>query len=246
MVAFGLGAVGFALWWGARYAGAKLVEHMPPESERALGEAVWESLAPASKRCVNKKTLQYVGDVLRPLLAQQPPGFHFQYAVVEDDELNAYALPGGFITVNFGLLRRISRSEELAGVLAHELAHVTQRHGTRRLATELSTFAIVGWLFGGTDLGSAAQVTATLVSTTYARDQEAEADSVGLRTLAGARIDPLGMAELFDRIAKDTPTLPALLSTHPDPGKRADAARAAATSADIRPLPPLPDGLHCR
>lgn len=241
-----LGALAVAGWYGLSYLARAVVENMPPDSERSFGKMAWESLAPADQRCTNKRTTQYVGDVLRPLLAQQPPGFRFEYTVTDDPDLNAYALPGGYITVNIGLLTKIARSEELAGVLAHELAHVTQRHGTRRMATQLGTFAVLGWLLGGSDLSGAAHIVANLVSSAYARDQEAEADTVGLQTLAAARVDPRGMAELFDRIAQEQPNLPELLSTHPDPGKRAERARSAAPEGELRPLPVLPEGLSCR
>jgi predicted Zn-dependent protease len=240
-----LGALVVAGWYGVNYLARRVVENMPPDSERSLGKMAWESLAPPDKRCTSKRTLQYVGDILRPLLAQQPPGFRFEYTVTDDEELNAYALPGGYITVNIGLLNKIERSEELAGVLAHELAHVTQRHGTRRMAAQLGTFAVLGWLLGGSDLSGAAHIIANLVSTAYARDQEAEADAVGLQAMSAARIDPRGMAELFERIAQEHPSLPELLATHPDPGKRAERARAVVSDAELRPLPALPEGLSC-
>jgi predicted Zn-dependent protease len=237
-----LGVVG---WFGVGYAAHALVRSLPPESERTLGKTAWTSLAPESERCTNKRTLQYVGDVLRPLLAHQPPGYRFEYAVADNDELNAYALPGGYITVNMGLLEQIERSEELAGVLAHELAHVTERHGTSRMAAQLGLMAVVQWAMGGTDLSQVAQLAAGLVSTAYARDQEADADTVGLQTLAAARVDPLGMAELFDRLANANVAMPELISTHPDPGKRAERARAATPGGELRPLPALPEGLAC-
>lgn len=237
---------GWAAWQGVRWLGIKLAENLPPDAERSLGRTAWMQLAPTSSRCTNQAVLDYVDAVMRPLTAQQPPGFAFEITVVEDPSLNAYALPGGFITVNSGLLQRIERSEELAGVLAHEIAHVTLRHGTRRVLTQLGTFAVLGWLFGGTDIHASAQLLAGLVSTAYAREQEAEADTEGLRVLVAAHIDPKGMAELFERIAEEQPKLPELLSTHPDPGARAERARAIQPSAGPSPLPALPEARECR
>ena len=236
---------GWALWQGVRWAGMKLAENLPPEAERGLGEAAWEQMAPAARRCTNPQVLDYVDAVMKPLTAEQPAGFEFQIAVVEDDALNAFALPGGFITVNLGLLQRIERTEELAGVLAHELAHVTLRHGTRRVLTQLGTVTLLSWLFGGTDIHASTQLLAGLVNTAYAREQEADADTEGLRVLVAAHIDPKGMAELFDRIAAEQPELPELLSTHPDPGARADRARATKPSRGPNPLPPLPQSISC-
>lgn len=239
--------LGLGVWFGVGFAVSKWLESPPLDTERKLGEAVWETAVPPAERCVNKRTLQYVGDVLRPLLAQQPPGFRFQYAVSEDPSVNALSLPGGFIAVNMGLLEEVKTSEELAGVLAHELAHVTEHHGTQSIATRLGTIAVLGWLFGDTSMSGVAAIAGELATMAYGRDQEREADAVGLRTLQAAHVDPKGMADLFDRLARDDGRGPAaLFATHPDPGERADTARNAPAASDLRPLPALPEGLTCR
>lgn len=239
--------LGVGLWFGIGFIANRALGSLPPDVETALGKQAWELAVPADERCVNKRTLQYVGDVLRPLLAHQPPGYHFEYTVADDPSVNAMAMPGGYITVNMGLLNELKRSEELAGVLAHELAHVTERHATRRMASRLGWLTLISMLFGGTDVATLAHLAAELAATAYDRGQESDADTVGLRTLAAAHIDPRGVADLFDRLATDQPSLPALFASHPDPGQRAELARKAASSVtDIRPLVALPEGLSCR
>lgn len=237
--------LGLGVWLGVGFAVSRLMKSPPLDTERKLGEAVWQTAVPAEQRCVNKRTLQYVGDVLRPLLAQQPSGFRFAYAVSEDASVNALSLPGGFITVNMGLLAAVENSEELAGVLAHELAHVTEHHGTQRIATHLGTFAVLGWLFGDTSLSAVASIAGELATMAYGRDQEREADAVGLRTLQAAHIDPRGMATLFERLSREQSTSATLFASHPDPGERASAARSAPAPPELRPLPQLPEGLRC-
>lgn len=241
-------AVGFLAWIGLRKLAVMAADQLPPEAERTLGKLAWEQLAPEDERCTDAATLAYVDKVLQPLLQQQPAGYTFELAVVDVDELNAYALPGGYITVNVGMLKAIARSEELAGVLAHELAHVTLRHSTRRVVAHLGTMTLVGMLFGGTDIGAPAQIVANLATTAYGREQETEADDEGLKTLIQAQIDPRGMAELFERLAKNGPTPPELLSSHPDPGKRAERARvsSAGVAPAPSPLPPLLPTFTCK
>jgi beta-barrel assembly-enhancing protease len=236
-----LAVVGFLGWLGVRQLATLAAAHLPPEAERSFGKLAWQQLAPESERCTNVETLTYVDKVLAPLLAQQPAEFAFEVAVVDVEELNAYALPGGYVTVNMGMLKAIARSEELAGVLAHELAHVTLRHSARRVVAQLGTMTLIGLFFGGTDISTPVQVVANLATTAYGREQETEADDQGLHTLIGARVDPRGMAELFERLARNAPTPPELLSSHPDPGKRAKLARATAATlgaSDFVALPP--------
>ncbi len=233
IVAAVLAALGFLAWIGIRKLAVVAADHLPPEAERSFGKLAWEQLAPMDERCTNPATLTYVEQVLAPLLKQQPAGFTFEVTVVDVDELNAYALPGGYVTVNLGLLAAIARSEELAGVLAHELAHVTLRHSTRRVAAQLGTMTLIGLVFGGTDLSAPVHIVANLATTAYGREQETEADDEGLQTLVRAGVDPRGMAELFERLARTGLTPPEIISSHPDPGKRAERARASSASANV-------------
>lgn len=247
VVLVGLALLVVGLWFGIGFVANRALGSLPADVETALGKQAWEYAVPADERCVNKRTLQYVGDVLRPLLAHQPPGYHFEYTVADDPSVNAMAMPGGYITVNIGLLHELKRSEELAGVLAHELAHVTERHSTRRMASRLGWVTVISLLFGGTDIATMAHLAAELAATAYDRGQESDADTVGLRTLSAAHIDPAGVADLFDRLGTDQPALPALFATHPDPGQRAQLAREAAkTVTNLRPLVALPEELSCR
>lgn len=246
VIALTLLVLGAGLWYGVGFAISRWMKSPPLDAERKLGATLWESALPAEQRCVNKRTLQYVGDVLRPLLAHQPTQFRFEYAVADDPSINALALPGGFITINMGLLEAIESSEELAGVLAHELAHVTEHHGTQNVGARLGTFAVLSFLFGDTTLSGVAAIAGDLLTMAYGRDHEREADAVGLRTLQAARIDPKGMADLFERLSREARGTALLFQTHPDPGERAAAARAAQPAGELRKLPPLPEGLRCR
>ncbi len=173
----------------------------------------------------------YLRDLGARLAARAPdPGFDFHFFVVEDPRINAFAMPGGYIGVHTGLILNARTESQLAGVVAHEIAHVTQRHLARRLQASqglsLRTAALVlaGILLGtqNPQAGSAATVGALASQVqselSYSRNHEREADRIGLQILASAGLDPAGMAEFFDillRASRYRDAPPAFLSTHP-------------------------------
>src|SRR5690606_6183983 len=157
----------------------------------------------------------------------------FNFFMVRDTSINAFALPGGFIGVNAGLMLETQQESELAGVLAHEVAHVTQRHIARSLAAQsrnslVSTAAmlaaiLLGAAAGGGDAAmagvAAAQSLAIQQQISFTRSNESEADRVGLGILARAGFDPNGMPAFFETMARRAGTsemnIPEMLRTHP-------------------------------
>ena len=128
-------------------------------------------------------------------------------------------------------------------MLAHELSHVELRHGSRRLLRTLGGSLVLSWMFGTTDPSVLVGVLRELESKRHDRGEEAAADSEGLALLARAGISPQGMATFFERLARE-PSLPELLSTHPDPGARAARAKEAA-GRTMASLPALPAAWTC-
>ena len=133
--------------------------------------------------------------------------FDLRIQVVDAPQINAFALPGGQIVVYTGLLRKAARPEQVAGVIAHEMAHVTLRHGLRGIAKQVGVLVGVQVLTGDLS-GLAAQVATAAISNAYSRDAEREADAEGARMLAAAGIDPVLIAApntpapALERIAK--------------------------------------------
>jgi predicted Zn-dependent protease len=245
LIGGGLALLGILLWLVRSLAGLA-VHWLPASFDESIGRPAWASMAPDTRRCTNPRLLEYVRGIARPLLETTKSPFEFRFTVVDDSAVNAYALPGGFVTVNTGLLDAADSGEEVAAVLAHELAHVTERHGTQRVLRQLGTVALISLVFGGGDLEKPAELAGSLASSAYDRDQEAEADRVGLATLQGAGIDPAGMARFFERVSASAGAqIPAFLSTHPDPGDRAERARAAAQAAPATTKLPAPPSLNC-
>jgi predicted Zn-dependent protease len=230
---------------GARWLAGAAVLRLPPEVDAALGRATWEALRVSGQRCDDPAAERYVAAIVRPLIeALGPSPWHFELMVSDASDVNAFALPGGYVVVNAGLLTAAQTGEEVAAVLAHELSHVSARHSTQRLAAGLGATAALGVLLGIVDLGAPAYTLAHLASLGYGRDQEREADELGQALLMRAGISPLGMATFFERMSAEL-TPPELLSTHPDPGGRAQRARAAASGFHPRVTLPVPGAVAC-
>ena len=124
-----------------------------------------------------------------------------EFFIIEADEVNAFALPGGKIVIHSGLLTRAESWEEVAGVLSHEIAHVTQRHHIRGVISKLGVFTIVSFLIGdGTAVAATiSEMGGQLESLAYSRSFEKEADNKGWDFLEQANINPEGMIVFFQK-----------------------------------------------
>jgi predicted Zn-dependent protease len=236
------GVLWFSQWGAQHFAGS-----VPIEFDRTVGEQSARLVATTSTLCTNPAAQRYVETVAAPLIgALTDKRFAYHFVVVDDPEVNAFALPGGFVTVDYGLLSAAQSGDEVAAVLAHELQHVVLRHGTRRMLRELGTSALLSALFGGTDIAVPANVTHDFASKAYGRDEESEADAHGLDLMVRAGLDPRGMATFFERLAKTSAAPPTILSTHPDPGDRAAKAARAAQGVRASATLPSPKGVLCK
>jgi beta-barrel assembly-enhancing protease len=160
-------------------------------------------------------------------------GFRYTFDVVNAREINAFALPGGPTFVNRGMLEAARTEGEVAGVLAHEIAHVALRHGTAQ-ASKATPFqfgqlagAIIGAVVGGNTgaiISQTAQITLGTVFLKYGREYERDADIEGAHLMARAGYDPREMANMFRTIEKQGGSSgPEWLSSHPNPGNRYEA-----------------------
>lgn len=189
-------------------------DQIPIEEETKLGRASFESMKPQLK-------LQDSGpayDAVKTIGTRLTQGskYSYEFHVVQDDMLNAFAMPGGIIVVHSGLINATKRPEELAGVLAHEVQHVEQRHSLEGMVKNLGLRAV--WALATGDLGGtlAGQAALQLTTLKFSRDAESEADDKGFDALVQQGIDPSGMPDFFKIMseqAADTPA--AFLSTHP-------------------------------
>ncbi|MFO7655390.1 MAG: M48 family metalloprotease [Candidatus Krumholzibacteriia bacterium] len=225
----------------------KTFEDLTPEQEHYIGRAVAASLLASHRPLDAPEANRYLNELGQSLaLASERPetygGYHF--LLLDSDEINAFACPGGLILVTRGLVRCCATEDALAAVLAHEIAHVQARHGLKaikrsRLTGALTILAAEGARnFGSEDLarlvtaleGSVNDIVQTLVVSGYSRTQESEADAAAIAILAGIGYDPRGLeAMLTDMKANWQPSAPGFARTHPSPADRlADVAPAMA------------------
>jgi predicted Zn-dependent protease len=221
---------------------------VPVAFEEKIGALAFEATALNPRRCTNEKTLKYVEGLMQKVVAaSKDTRFPMRVTVIDEKVPNAFALPGGFVVVHEGLLSTAEDGAEVAAVLAHEWAHVTHRHGLRRVLRAAGTGIALGGLLGGTDVGVLAGYAEDLVHLSYDRDQESEADETGRNTLRRAGVDPTAMGRFFLRLKEATslPEVPSFLSSHPDLFERAQKAAAEAIPSTPIALP-SPKGLSCR
>src|SRR5215470_8727786 len=177
--------------------------------------------------------VQRMGQKLAAMPEAKQSGFNFTFTVLNVDEINAFALPGGPMFIYTGLLKAVDNEAQLAGVMGHEMSHVILRHGTHEASKanliELPAL-LAGSLIGNdTVTGKLARMGLGLGANSFilkfSRDAESEADALGSHLMAEAGYDPVQMARFFEKLAAG-PQPPQLLSDHPNPGNRERAIRA--------------------
>jgi predicted Zn-dependent protease len=182
----------------------------------------------------NDPLTQYVRTIGQRLQAQLPENpYKYTFHVVEQKEINAFALPGGPVYVNVGTLRAADNEAEVAGVIAHEMSHVYMRHSTRQASKQVLAqvpLAVLGGMLGGGVMGQLAEMGIGFglnsVFLKYSRDAESEADSVGAVLMYKAGYNPSAMADFFLKLEKEGGASgPQFLSDHPNPGNREEAIR---------------------
>jgi len=180
------------------------------------------------------------------------PEFEYTFKVVDVKDINAFALPGGPMYVHRGIIEAAGTEGELAGVMAHEMSHVALRHGTAQMtkAKKGNLFAILGAAAGivvGGNAGQAiyegSQIGVGAVFLRYSRDDEKQADLLGVQMMARAGYDPRDLAQMFETIEKEGGSRPPQwLSDHPNPENRVEYIEQEASALTIEnPIGPTPD-----
>jgi predicted Zn-dependent protease len=184
----------------------------------------------------NQQLQNYLGQLGQRLASQPEAGrYPYSFTLVNEEGINAFALPGGPVFVHAELLQAADDEAQLAGVLAHEISHVALRHATNQ-ASKANLIQIPAVLAGSVigegsvlaqlgQLGLGLGVNSVLLK--YSRDAETEADALGARIMAGAGYDPMEMARFFQKLEQEGGArAPQFLSSHPNPGNRMQAVQA--------------------
>jgi predicted Zn-dependent protease len=199
------------------------------EKEIALGKSLAQDIERHAKIIDDAVVAEYVNRVGQNLVRNSDAKVPFTIKLIDSPEVNAFALPGGFFFVNSGLLLRAETEAELAGVMAHEIAHVAARHGTRQATRgQIINFASIPLLFmgGWTGYGirQAAGFAIPMGFLKFSRSMEAEADFLGLQYLYAAGYDPNAFIDFFEKLKADEKrkpgTLAKLFASHPPHGSR--------------------------
>ncbi|MGH9672079.1 MAG: M48 family metallopeptidase [Bryobacteraceae bacterium] len=200
------------------------------EKEIQLGRTMSQEVERTSKILSDPLVSEYVNRLGQNLVRNSDAKVPFTIKVIDSEEINAFALPGGFFYLNSGLIRLAKTDAELAGVMAHEIAHVNARHGTRQASrAQITQWASIPLIFMGGGWGAygaqqAANLAVPLTFLKFSRGFEHEADLFGVQYLFKAGYDPNEMISFFERLQsmekKKKGTLAKAFSTHPVHGDR--------------------------
>src|ERR1700733_7881806 len=204
------------------------------EKEIALGKGLAQQVERQAKIIDDPIIAEYVNRVGQNLVRNSDAKVPFTIKVIDTEDVNAFALPGGFFFVNSGLILKADNEAELAGVMAHEIAHVAARHGTRQATRgEIANLATIPLIFmgGWTGYGirQAASVLVPVGFLRFSRAMESEADLLGLEYMYKAGYDPTAFVDFFEKIEslekKKPGTMAKVFSTHPITEDRITAAQ---------------------
>jgi Zn-dependent protease with chaperone function len=214
-------AIAVAGYFGWRPLAGIIAAAVPWAWEERLGETYRAVFIDSMKTCTGSDGIAALQALVERLTPETLDGSPITVDVVRQGQPNALALPGNHVLVFDGLILEAETPEMLAGVIAHEIAHLDLDHPTRRIVEQMGLGIIITAAFGGSDVGNAGLMLASL---SYSRDAESEADDRAIELLNDAGIRSDGLALFFRKIEGDMPfEIPDWLSTHPDLANRADA-----------------------
>lgn len=215
--------------WGVERAATAL----PDSVDEQLGSIGWSQMS-SQLREHPDETIQAVADEMLEVVRQgldDPDRWQLDVVVVEEDQINAFALPGGQMVIYSGLMAAAEDPDEVAAVLAHEIGHIEERHGVKRIAHAVGIAAGFQLFLGDIAgiLALAPELLQIASLNDYSQHQEHEADETGVRLCHATGVDPFAMATFFERLREehgDTPAFLGWLSTHPSHSDRIEHVEA--------------------
>ena len=227
---------------------------LSPLQELRYGAAVMRQIRSSSVFLADVEVTDYIGQIGYGLVANSPdPGGHFEFFVLKDKAINAFALPGGYIGVHSGLMLAAQSESEMVGVIGHEIAHVTQRHIARMMAaqqkTGLASLAALAVAIlaaqSSPELAQAAILASQAVplqsALSFSRDHEREADRIGLQIVEKSNYDVHAIPVFFERLQRASRVYeggaPSYLRTHPLTFERIADIQSRTTDLPYRQVP---------
>jgi beta-barrel assembly-enhancing protease len=214
------------------------------EHEIAIGKQLSQEVEKSAKFIDDPVVTEYVNRVGQNLVRNSDARVPFTIKVIDSDQVNAFALPGGFFYVNSGLILHADEESELAGVMAHEIAHVCARHGTKQQTkgdivqlASIPAMIFIPYSWAGYALYEGINLAIPMTFLKFSRDDEKEADYLGLQYMYKAGYDPNSFVSFFEKVEalekKQPGTIPKYFATHPPTPDRIEAAQKEI--ADILP-----------
>jgi len=215
------------------------------EEEWQLGNQLAQDIARQVRFNNDPAVNAYVRNMGQRIISQAPAPFNglpWDFHVVDDPSINAFAIPGGHVYVHTGLIANANSASELAGVMAHEISHVVARHSTEQITRQYGLSILAGLVLGqnpGQLQEIAAQIVAGGALARFSRDAEREADEIGIRLMYDAGYDPRGMASMFRVLLEHQQREPSrveqFFSTHPTTMERVRDAEKRAAQFPAKP-----------
>ncbi|MFT6985650.1 MAG: Zn-dependent protease with chaperone function [Psychromonas sp.] len=228
-----------------------IAKQIPLEWEEQLGRSSFEQYSLQSELMNKVQAEQLLDPLIQPLLAALPDKrYQYSFYISDDPQLNAFALPGGIVVINSGLILAADSANELLAVVGHEIIHVRAQHGIRNLISSAGTYLILSALLGDVSglMGVVVDSAPLLINQGYSRQFESEADQLSFDNLLAANIDPKGLATFFEKLLiKEKNRLDKIedeaqrdlietglifLSSHPATEQRIDSLKARAAHID--------------
>ncbi len=221
---------------------------IPTNQEVAIGAGMADELSKTEKASEDTLWQKYLNEVGRKVVSvcdRKDVSYHF--TVIESDQVNAFAAPGGYVYFYTGLLREMKSESEMAAVMAHEISHVVARHSIKRIQSALGAALAFDLVFGGDKPGAAInaaiKIGMGLAFAGYSRDAEREADNFGIHYMVKAGYDPAGAVAMFETLGRiggsgKAGVFEKLAGSHPETQERIANAKK-----QISEMSPLPAGL---
>lgn len=207
------------LWWQSEYIVNLITDRVPIEFEESLGAAAWKQVSlihpPIDTNTPLHKAIQEIGERLT-----KGSRYKYKWHIVEDDSINAFAMPGGHVVINIGLINTSDSAEEAAGVIAHEVQHIEERHTLQAIIHSLGWRGVLSAVFGDINASVWANIASELGQLKFSRIQETIADEKGLNSLVHAKINPKGMITFFEKLYREDESTVSILATHPETKER--------------------------
>ena len=223
-------ALFFAIWLGLAqipFVETFKIDQMDEELEEKLGELVWESIQDKDEEILDSLVVTSIEDILKKITDSNNIDYdQIKLHILDNEDVNAFALPDDHIVVLKGLIQLADSPEEVAGVIAHELVHLEENHVMKKLVKEVGLSILLSAATGNANIGVVVEIARTLSSSIYDQQLETEADLKGVDYLIEANIDPRPMADCMYKMALEYEHIPDAFfwfSSHPDSKERAKA-----------------------